>query len=155
MPSFRHLLEFEPEKESIMTYVERAQLFFNANDIKEEKQVAILLSVTGCKTFALLQSLLSPELPKDKSFEQLAMVLKQHFEPKPVIIAQWFHFHCGNQAAGELVAECIAELRRLAAHCKFEGYLEDTLRDRLVCGLRDASVKATANGAGINTGQGH
>ena len=145
MPTFGHLLEFEPEKESIMTYVERAQLFFNANDIKEEKQVAILL----------LRSLLSPESPKDKSFEQLAMVLKQHFEPTPVIIAQWFRFHCRNQAAGELVAECIAELRRLAAHCKFEGYLEDTLRDRLVCVLRDASVKAAANGAGIDTGQGH
>lgn len=32
-----HLLEFELEKESITAYVEQAQLFFKANEIKEEK----------------------------------------------------------------------------------------------------------------------
>lgn len=47
-----------------------------------------------------------------------------HFEPKPVIIVQCFHFHCRNQAAGESVAEYAAELRRLVAHCKFEDYLQ-------------------------------
>ena len=56
MLNFRHLSESETDKESITAYVERAQLFFNANDIKEEKQLAILLSVIGRKTFALLRS---------------------------------------------------------------------------------------------------
>lgn len=37
MPIFRHLSEFEPEKESITAYVERAQLFLDANDTKKEK----------------------------------------------------------------------------------------------------------------------
>ena len=35
----------------------------------------------------------------------------------------------------------VAELRRLATHCAFEAYLEEALRDRLVCGLRSESTQ--------------
>jgi len=34
-----------------------------------------------------------------------------------------------------MIAEYVAELRSLAAHCDFGDYLEEALRDRLVCGL--------------------
>ena len=37
------------------------------------------------------------------------------------------------------MAEYVAELRRLTIHCKFGDFLSDALRDRLVCGLRNAS----------------
>ncbi len=33
------------------------------------------------------------------------------------------------------VAEYVAELRRLSAHCEFGAFLDDALRDRFVCGL--------------------
>ena len=46
-----------------------------------------------------------------------------------------------NQAPGEPVADYMAELRHLAMHCKFEAYLEEALRDRLVCGLRSEGVQ--------------
>ena len=32
------------------------------------------------------------------------------------------------------------ELCYLATHCKFKGYLEEALRDRLICGLRNKEV---------------
>ena len=54
-------------------------------------------------------------------------MLQKHFEPKPVVIIQRFHFHRRNQALGETVVEYVAELRRLATHCKFEDYLEEAL----------------------------
>ena len=68
-----------------------------------------------------------PVKPKDKSFEDLSQVLQRHFEPKPLIIAERFHFHRRNQAAGETIAEYVAELQRLAAHCDFGDYLEEAL----------------------------
>ena len=86
-------------------------------------------------------SLLTPNKPKDKSFEELFAVLQKHFEPKPVVIVQRFHFHRRNQAPGESVADYVAELRRLATHYKFDGYLEEALQDRLVCGLRSDGVE--------------
>ena len=74
-------------------------------------------------------------------FEQLSNVLQKHFEPKPVVIVQRFHFHRRNQAPGETVAEYVAELCRLAMHCKSEGYLEEALQDRLVCGLKNEGLQ--------------
>lgn len=65
-----------------------------------------------------------------------------HFELKPSIIAERFQFHKRTQNAGESIASYIAELRRLAARCSFpREYLDDTLRDRFVCGLRSENIQ--------------
>ena len=37
------------------------------------------------------------------------------------------------------MTEYLAELRNLPTHCKFK--LKDTLRDRIVCGLRDEAMQ--------------
>ena len=62
-------------------------------------------------------------------------VLEKHFDPKPAMIAERFKFHKREQLPGESLADYIAELCCLAKHCEFGGYLDDTLRDWLVCGL--------------------
>ena len=56
--------EFQPDVESFSSYVERVQLFFTANDIADDKRVAVLLSVVGSKTYSLLRSWLLLELQK-------------------------------------------------------------------------------------------
>ena len=139
--TFGQIAEFRPESETITAYLERTKLFFTANDVPEEKQVSVLLSVIGGKTYALLRSLLAPTLPQDKTYSVLVETLTRHFDPKPLVIAERFHFHRRNQAPDETVAEYIAELRRLSTHCEFGDYLDPALRDRLVCGLRNESVQ--------------
>ena len=57
------------------------------------------------------------------------------------MIAERFHFHKRNQALGESIADYDAALRRFATHCKFDNYLEDALRDRFVCGLRNEAIQ--------------
>ena len=45
---------------------------------------------------------------------------------------------------GESIAKYVAELRRLTTHCKFENtvdYLEESLRDHFVCGLRTENMR--------------
>ena len=101
----------------------------------------MLLSVIGAKTYSLLRNLVSPDKPQDKSFDQLVEALRRHFEPKPAVIAEHFHFHRRNQHVGESIADYMAELRRLSTHCQLEAYLEQALRDRLVCGLRSESIQ--------------
>ena len=77
-----------------------------------------------------------------KSFTDIVTILRNHFEPKPSIIAERYHFHKRNQGAEESIAEYVAELRRLAAKCSFpRDYLDETLRDRFVCGLRSESIQ--------------
>ena len=103
--------------------------------------MAVLLSVIGSKTYVLLRSLLHPEAPKEKTFDQLAKTLKEHLEPKPQTIVERFHFHRRNQEQSESVLDCIAELRRLSATCDFGGYLNEVLRDRFVCGLSNEATQ--------------
>lgn len=56
-------------------------------------------------------------------------------------IAEQFHFHRRQQGANETIAEYVAELRRLASTCEFKDYLDQALRDRLVCGSRHEATQ--------------
>ena len=135
------LKEFNPEAERISTYLERMALFLKANKVADEDKVPVFLSIIGGKVYSLLRDLLAPALPQDSTYATLVETLKKHYEPRPIVIAERFHFHKRSQALGESIAEYLAELRRLATHCQFGGFLEEALRDRLVCGMRHESAQ--------------
>ena len=97
-PKFGSIGEFDSTRETFSAYIERTQLYFTANDVADDKKVAVLLTELGSMNYSLLRSLLSPTLPKDKTFDELVQTLGDHFEPKPVVIAERFHFHRRNQA---------------------------------------------------------
>ena len=106
--------EFDPTAETISAYLERLQLYFEAN-----AKVSVLLTVIGPNVYTLLRGLLAPTLPKEKGYKKLEKVLKEHYEPKPLVIAERFHFYKQGQAAGESLADYQAELRRLSRTCDF------------------------------------
>ena len=141
MATFGKIDEFQPDRETLSVYVERFERFAAANNVAEARKVPLFLTVLGGSTYSLLHNLFAPENPKDKSYADIVAKLKSHYEPEPLIIAQRFHFHRRNQGPEESIADYVAELRRLASRCKFDAYLDEALRDRLVCGLRsDANV---------------
>ena len=178
------LHEFRPDSEDLSTYLERVEIFFAANDVPPEKKVPVLLNAVGGTTYALLRSLLAPASPMTKTLDELTATLRAHFEPKPSLITERFHFHKRDQApassmtktfdeltailrahfepnkpsliterfhfhkrdqaAGESIADYVAELRRLASRCSFPpDYLDETLRDRFVCGLRSDRIQTS------------
>ena len=141
MTKFGQIQEFEPDNESFSTYIECLELIFEANDVPDEKRIPVLLSIIGAKICALLRSLVAPSLPQDKSFVQLVMMLKNHFEPKPLIIAERVHFHHRNQHLRESIADHAAELRRMSAKCEFNAFLDEALRDRFNRGIRNESTQ--------------
>ena len=100
-----------------------------------------LLSLIGGKTYTLLRDLLAPEKPATKSFQQIVTTLQEHLSPKPLEIAERFCFYKRNQNEGESILSYVAELRKLATHCNFGGNLNEALRDRLVCGLRNMQIQ--------------
>jgi hypothetical protein len=129
------------ESEEWVSYSERLEQYFEANDIADGKKVPTLLSVIGAKTYSLLRSLTAPQKPSQKTYAQLVAALKEHLSPKPLVIAERFRFHKRDQHAGETVAEYIAELKRLSEHCNFGNVLNDALRDRLVCGISSETIQ--------------
>ena len=88
--------------------MERVQLFLEANEIKREKYIAVLLNSIGIRTHTILQDVLTPEAQRDKSFDELVDALKRHFKPKPLVIAERFKFHRCNQARGN---RCLRSLQ--------------------------------------------
>ena len=137
------LHEFQPDTDELCSYLERVDFYFAANDVPDGKKVPVLLNCIGGGTYGVLRGLLAPESPMSKSYDELVTKLREHFEPKTVIIAERFQFHKRNQRAAENIAEYLAELRRLAARCEFGASLNKVLRDRFVCGLKDESVLKT------------
>lgn len=132
---------FDANNDQWMSYKERLEQFFAANEVDNSKHVAVLLSVVGAKTYELLRTLTAPAKPAERTFEQLCQVLETHLAPKPLIIAERFRFHKRNQKPGETISEYCVAIQKLSEHCEFGTTLNDTLRDRLVCGLANEHIQ--------------
>ena len=128
--------------EDWISYVERLDQYFLANDVTEDtKKRAIFLSVVGDKTYKLIRDLVAPAKPTDKSFQALVDILTSHLEPAPSVIVERFKFNSRFRREGETAAQFLAELRNLARYCDYGGSLDDMLRDRLVCGINDGRMQ--------------
>ena len=133
--------KFQMGRDDFDCYVKRLEQYFVANAILENKQVATFLTAIGGPTYELLKSLVMPAAPKDKDLTQLMNVLQAHLKPKPLTIAEWYKFHKRAQKEEETVAEFVLTLKGLAKHCNFGDFLNDALRDHLVCGLNKESIQ--------------
>ena len=141
--------EYDHCKEDWVSYCERLEHYFAANDVDDAgKQRAILLSVCGATTYQLIRNLAAPAKSVDKSFRELVTLVKDHHTPPPSVTVQRFNFNSRSQKDGETVAQFVAELRRLSEHCiprqvgrhatrspsmrhqRFAGAATPTVRDR-------------------------
>uniref|UniRef100_A0A3B3H285 CCHC-type domain-containing protein n=1 Tax=Oryzias latipes TaxID=8090 RepID=A0A3B3H285_ORYLA len=143
MATIGTLAAFDPKSQTWDKYnTEILEQFFAANEIdNEDRQKAILISVVGAPTYSLMRNLLSPDKPKDKSFNELVLLMKNHYDPKPSEIVQRYKFDSRNRKPNETVMDYVAELRRLAQDCNYGNTLQQRLRDRLVCGINDDRIQ--------------
>ncbi|XP_068748909.1 uncharacterized protein [Montipora capricornis] len=72
-----------------------------------------------------------------KAFEALCELLQEHFKPKGLEVAVSYRFHRCCQEENETVSVHSARLRHLASTCNFGEFLNHSLRDQFVCGLRN------------------
>lgn len=136
--------KIEPYDEGVekwTSYQERLEEYFAVNEIGNNKKVSALLTLLGGKTYSLLRNLTAPDKPSTKTYEDLVTLLRNHLTPKPLIIAERFRFHKRSQHDGETVTQYLAELRKLAEYCDFGANLNDSLRDRFVCGLKAENIQ--------------
>ena len=96
--------------------------------------------MVGGHTYSILHDLTSPDIPGTKSYYELTTILKRHFNPTPIQIAERFRFHKLDQKEGESIRDFNAAIRKLSEHCGFVDF-NDSLKDRLVCGLRNEQVQ--------------
>ena len=134
--------EFHEGKEEWSQYVERLDLYFKANDItNEDKKQATLLTVIGPSSYKLLRNLMSPAKLATKSYSELVDKMNEHHNPIPSEIVQRCKFNSRFRMDNETIADFMASLRSLSEFCNYGSTLDNMLRDRLVCGVRDDRIQ--------------
>ncbi|KAL5515649.1 hypothetical protein EMCRGX_G000845 [Ephydatia muelleri] len=111
LPIGRSLEPFDPQTEDFEAYVERLEQYLLVNDVSDKKkQVAFFLTVVGSSTYQVLRDLLAPDTPASRTLEELLEVLKGHYKPARLVIAERFNFHRRHQQPGESAAKYMVEL---------------------------------------------
>jgi len=101
------------------------------------KQRSILLTSIGSNAYRVLKDLSHPDAPNKKTFDQLATLLRSHYKPTRLKVAERYRFHSAGQRPGQSITDFVRELKSLAGTCGFTNeQLNDSLRDRFICGLR-------------------
>ena len=140
---------FEEFKQSgdIECYLERLNQHFIALDIlitadTAARRRAILLSSIGAETYKTLRDLCFPDAPHEKDLGTLVDLLKKHYKPHRLVVAERFRFHSFKQGVGQTITEYAAQLKELATHCHFEGdQLKQSMRDRFICGMSSEGIQ--------------
>ena len=136
MAIHRSIGEFDGSAEGWISYIERLECYFAANDVTQAgKRRAILLTCCGAATYGLIRSLAAPNKPTDVSYQELVDLVHNHLNATPSLIVQRFKFNSRTQQPGESIASYVAEIRRLSEHCGYGQSLDEMLRDCLVCGM--------------------
>ena len=123
-------------------YTDRLGKYFTANNITDAtRKRAILNSVVGSQTYKRITDFLAPKKPNEATYPELVDRLEKHFKPAKSSIIARFQFNSRYRRSGESIAEYLAALRALASDCTYGQNLDEMLRDRLVCGVRDERIQ--------------
>ena len=107
----------------------------------DKRKVAVTISLIGKQTYSTLKDLCLPNLPAEKTYDQLTEILKGYYKPKVLEVAESYRFHHTLQSENETVTEYANKLKRLAVNCNFDTYLTRALRDQFVGGVKSQATK--------------
>ncbi|XP_063895857.1 uncharacterized protein K02A2.6 isoform X1 [Helicoverpa armigera] len=139
--SIGKIAEFKVLSDDWKLYVERLEQYFLVNKIAVELQVPTLITVMGADAYELLVNLCTPEKPTTKTFAQISDIMGRHLQPKPSELAERYKFRHRKQKDGESISEYTAVLKKMSKTCEFGSWLEESLRDQLVCGITNEMIR--------------
>lgn len=134
--------EFDAKVQTFDSYLERFEHFVSANDIAQEKKLSVFLTVIGAEAYEVLKNLVVPSLPGEKTFDEVKVLLKNHYSPPISIIAERCRFNRRVQLEHESVEDFIIEIKHLARKCDFGSFLKTLC----VTGLWQESAAKTFKG---------
>ncbi|XP_028169209.1 uncharacterized protein LOC114359144 [Ostrinia furnacalis] len=130
--------EFDVHKDDWKLYIERVEQYFVVNEVSD---VPTLITVMGTESYELLVNLCTPVKPKDKTFGEIVDIMEKHLQPKPSELAERYKFRHRTQKKGEGISEYVAVLKKMSKSCDFGSWLQESLRDQLVCGISSESIR--------------
>ena len=140
-PRIGKLPEFRPDNgDSMSTFVEILDAWLELNEVTEKRNL-VLISALDTGTYDVLRNIVSPRKPTEMEYSDLVKALEGHFNPTPITVGERFKFWKRDQKDGESVKDYALELRKLSRCCEFGQFLDEALRDKLVCGLKNESFQ--------------
>ena len=101
----------------------------------QNRRRALFLSSIGQRNYAILHNMCLPDRPHEKPIPALVEILKNQFDPPGMTPANRLQFHGRMRRPNETVRDYIGALQAIAARCEFGEFLNDALRDQLICGI--------------------
>jgi len=132
---------FDPTQCRFENYIARFRSFLKINNVKITDQVDVFVACIGDSMFQLLVNLCTPIDPKLKTFDELVVILQNHYEPPALEVAERQHFLSRRQLDGESISSFVADLKKMSISCNFGDYLSSALRDQFIAGIRRDSTK--------------
>ena len=133
---------FDKDLTDWTAYCEVVEQYFEANEVTSPaKKTAVLLCSMGSAAYTDLKNAVAPKLPKELKLDEIIATLQKLYEPPTTVSMERFRFNNLSQQANQRVIEFVSALRRQATKCSFGAFLDEALRDRFVCGIRDTSTQ--------------
>ena len=123
---------FDPKKIKLEVWLSMLQAHFAFNNITEatKKKNSLLVSL-GSDAYSTLASLSSPDLPHEKNYDELVLLLESHYKITPSYHRSLILFQQRKKKAGESLRDLYADLKTLAKNCSFGTNFDARVRDQL------------------------
>ena len=132
---------FDEKIESWKNYVERFELYCDANEVSPQRKTIIFLTVMGSKMYNTFRDLCAPKKPRDQNYEEIVEIIKRYLEPKPPNI-HTERFKFGNcRQEDKSLKDFIEKLKSLAICCEFGDEIETRLVDQFLLGLNSERMR--------------
>jgi len=125
-------------------WIQQFRLYLNATgrDKKPEQvQCSTLLAAAGEEALDVFNTFEIPEDDQNK-LEPLIKQFELYCNPRKNVTFERHVFFTRNQGVDEGIDVYVTELKKLAKTCEFEGLNDSLIKDRIVCGIHNAELKA-------------
>ena len=117
------------------------ELVTRLNEQTDEYRVAAFITCIGPKALTIHNGLPFQSEDEKKNLAKILELWESYCLGKTNIIYERYRFNNRNQDAGESIDTYASNLRSLSDTCNFEGLKDKMIRHRIVCGVRDSSLR--------------
>ena len=117
------------------------ELVMRLNEQTNEYRVAAFITCIGPKALAIHNGLPFQSEDEKKNLAKILELWESYCLGKTNIIYERYRFNNRNQEAGESIDTYPSNLRCLSDTCNFGALKDEMIRDRIVCGVRDGSLR--------------
>lgn len=122
-------------------YHTQFEFYLRENHIPESKWRDALLVSIATSIYMVLRDKCHPELPTDKTYDELIAFLKNHYVFRKPVFRERTNFYNARQFDDETIDEWHLRIATLAVDCNFGQRINSVLLDRFISGLRSQRIR--------------